>query len=285
MLKTNYHSHCDFCDGKRPASEMALAAFERGFLSFGFSSHAPLPFGSGWHMKAPSLEAYAAEIRRLGRLYEGRMEIPLGLEIDFVEGIRDAGRGNFGGIGLDYAIGSVHYLDPGKTCDPADMFTVDGPIEEFERGLARWYKGRIDALVRDYFAAVRAMIEKGGFDILGHLDLVRKNNWKSRFFDEGAAWYKAELSLTAECLSGRELIVEVNTGGMSRGYTSSPYPDLSALSELGRRGVKATICSDAHEPRSVDAFYLEARDALIAAGYRETSALVGGKWVSAPIDR
>ena len=41
LTLSSAHVHTTFCDGKTPAPEMAKAAFEKGFVSLGFSSHAP----------------------------------------------------------------------------------------------------------------------------------------------------------------------------------------------------------------------------------------------------
>ncbi|MDR2589177.1 MAG: PHP domain-containing protein, partial [Spirochaetales bacterium] len=84
MLKTNYHTHYSICDGRGWAEEYVLAALERGFDVLGFSSHAPLPFPSGWTMAAEDFPVYCAEVRRLRELYAGSLEIYLGLEIDFI---------------------------------------------------------------------------------------------------------------------------------------------------------------------------------------------------------
>ncbi len=42
--RTNYHSHCSFCDGKAPMEEFIREAIRQGFTAYGVSSHAPLPF-------------------------------------------------------------------------------------------------------------------------------------------------------------------------------------------------------------------------------------------------
>ena len=39
MLKTNYHTHSTFCDGKDTPEEMVKTAIEKGFDVIGFSGH------------------------------------------------------------------------------------------------------------------------------------------------------------------------------------------------------------------------------------------------------
>ena len=42
---TNYHSHSLYCDGRAGMEDFVRFALSEGFTSYGFSSHAPLPFG------------------------------------------------------------------------------------------------------------------------------------------------------------------------------------------------------------------------------------------------
>ena len=44
---TNYHSHSLYCDGRASMEDFVRFALSEGFTSYGFSSHAPLPFFYG----------------------------------------------------------------------------------------------------------------------------------------------------------------------------------------------------------------------------------------------
>ena len=44
-------------------------------------------------------------------------------------------------------------------------------------------------MYEDYYRMLSQLIESGGFDILGHFDLVRKNNAAGRWFDEDSPGY------------------------------------------------------------------------------------------------
>ena len=50
MIKSNYHTHTNFCDGKSTAEEMVKSAIEKKFDIFGFSSHSAYPYKSSWHL-------------------------------------------------------------------------------------------------------------------------------------------------------------------------------------------------------------------------------------------
>jgi histidinol-phosphatase (PHP family) len=228
-MRANYHTHSLFCDGKASAAAMARAARDAGYAVLGFSSHAPFPHGGDWVMKEESLSAYAAEIRRLGGAWaEGGeeaaasapMEILLGLEVDWFPGERSPADGAFDSIAPDYLIGSVHFVEPVA----GELFTVDCSTEHFAAALSalRAAGGKPEDLWRDYYRRQAAMIDSGGFDILGHLDLVKKNNFASPFVDLGSVAYLDAAFEAVSHLAGRDIVVEVNLGGMARAICPAP---------------------------------------------------------------
>ena len=66
--RTNYHSHCSFCDGKAPMEEFIKEAIRQGFSAYGISSHAPLPFATAWTLDRNRVNDYLDEIERMKRL-------------------------------------------------------------------------------------------------------------------------------------------------------------------------------------------------------------------------
>ena len=109
---SNYHSHSRWCDGRGELQEYAKEAIANGMTALGFSGHGPLPYPNRFSIKAEEYENYCNEVRRLQSKYAGRLEIKLGLEIDYIPGIQEdfaplttQGR-------LDYTIGSVHLVTP-----------------------------------------------------------------------------------------------------------------------------------------------------------------------------
>ena len=49
MIKENFHTHTQFCDGKSTAEEMLLSAIDKGFSALGFSGHSQIE-SSFWSM-------------------------------------------------------------------------------------------------------------------------------------------------------------------------------------------------------------------------------------------
>src|SRR5687767_9147307 len=100
---TNYHTHCNFCDGKENPEKYIEQAIKLEMPVLGFSSHAPLPFDCLWCMPTESLDDYLAFIDA-ARTRFPEIEIYKGLEVDYIPGTVTPS--DFRSQ-LDYTIGSV----------------------------------------------------------------------------------------------------------------------------------------------------------------------------------
>ncbi|GAB1481997.1 histidinol-phosphatase [Treponema sp.] len=270
------HTHTDFCDGATDLDSMCRAAYERGLVSIGFSSHAPLPLSfappSPWHLLSERLDEYAGAVREAKARWAGKIDVYLGLEIDYIRGFCGPKDGRFVHLNLDYIIGSVHYLVPANSYTP---FTVDGPEEEWLDGIQKGFAGDGEAAVAAYWTAVTEMVTEGGFDIVGHLDLVKKNNKLHSYDEAGIENRKGGLG-AVKAIAKRDIITEVNTGGLNRKKIDEVYPAPWLLKAMHENGIRTTINADAHEPEHLDGYYELAKKELIGAGYTETM-LFGGK--------
>ena len=114
MNLTNYHSHCLYCDGRADMASFARFAISKGFTAYGYSSHAPLPFPTAWTMEWDRMDDYLNEFSRLKSQYEGRLELYVGLEIDYLNEESHPAAARFQDLPLDYRIGSVHLLQNAK---------------------------------------------------------------------------------------------------------------------------------------------------------------------------
>lgn len=273
MILSNYHTHTPYCDGRESCRSMTEAAFASGYRCLGFSPHAPLPLVSDWNMDEADMEAYRAEARSLREEYRGRMEILLGYEMDFIEGLRGPASSFWEGVEKDYSIGSVHYL----RAPDGSLSTVDDKAPVVEAFLRGPYSSDAKRLVLDYWRALAAMIAQGGFDILGHFDLVKKHASRLGLFSGGEPWYREAAMECAEAAARSGVVVEVNTGGIARGSLDECYPSPWMLREMRVLGIRMTVDSDAHESGHL-AYAPRGYAALREAGYRECWYLSGGEW-------
>jgi histidinol-phosphatase (PHP family) len=263
---SSLHTHTLFCDGKDDVETMCRAAHAKGLVAIGFSSHAPIEkagFTTHWNMPEERLGAYVDEVQAARRRWEGKIAVYLGLEVDYIKGLRSALDKDITALPLDYLIGSVHFLIPPR----GDPFTVDGPIAEVEKGLMEGYGGDGTAFMHAYWDAVAEMVALGGFNIVGHLDLIKKHNTANRWFNRESDAYRQRTAEIAQAISAAGLIVEVNTGGLNRGHYTETAPALPILRQLRQHNVPVIITADAHGTKTLGGHYPTACQTLIDAGY------------------
>jgi len=81
-------------------------AISEGFTSYGISSHAPLPFSTAWTMEWDRMDDYLSEFSRLKEKYADKIELAIGLEIDYLDEDSNPSLPRFQDLPLDYRIGS-----------------------------------------------------------------------------------------------------------------------------------------------------------------------------------
>ena len=58
MIRGDFHTHTNFCDGKNSAEEMVLAAIDAGMPSIGITTHSYTDFDTSYCIPKERLEAY-----------------------------------------------------------------------------------------------------------------------------------------------------------------------------------------------------------------------------------
>ena len=247
-MKTNFHTHTTWCDGRDDPETVVRSAIERGFAAIGFSSHSSYPDDSACTVPAAKLADYFAEIRSLAAKYRDRIEILCGVEADYIPGSTDPDRARYAAFAPDYIIGSIHYV----IAPDGERVPVDHSPPLLKEGVAAHFGGDAERYIRAYFAQEREMVRRFEFDVVGHPDLCRKFNVKHPYFDENAAWYRDELAQVADAIAKSGKLVEVNTGAISRGWMDDAYPSSAFRALLRERGVKFILSSDSHASDTLD---------------------------------
>ena len=283
MEFSSLHTHTVFCDGADDIETMCCSAFKEGLDSIGFSAHGPIFKKTGiktdWHLRDERLYEYIDEVRAARTRWKGRLTVYLGLELDYIKGLCCAMDVDIRSLDLDFIIGSVHYIFPDNGAQP---FTIDGPPEEFEQGVINGFGGDGSAVMHAYWDALAEMTAIGGFEILGHADIIRKNNADMRWFNsESPDWYRRLHEIAAA--AGRAgFVAEINTGGLNRGKIPDTFPSVSFLRILHEKQVPVLISSDAHRAQDLTGHYETARQNLLQAGYCQ-HVLFKGKISGQPV--
>lgn len=253
-------------------------AVAEGFASYGISSHAPFPVANNCNMHRERLADYLDEFHRLKSLYASKIELYVGLEIDFLDDTFNPSIPYFQELPLDYRIGSVHYI---VTPDGTPIDT-DGSPDRFRGYVDTYFGGDVDEAVRRFYRSSFRLIELGGFDFLGHLDKIGLNASLYRPGLDREAWYRRLVNDYLEAIASRHLLVEINTKAFAtRGRF---FPSEDCFEQMHRLGIRVVVNSDAHYPAKINAGRPEALHALARAGYTAVWQLSRGEWVEAPLD-
>lgn len=215
-LGTNYHMHTIFCDGKNTPEECVLAALERNMHSIGFSAHVPVPFFSKYNMPDARLEPYLAEISRLKNKYADQIEIYVGFEMDYVGLAAEELRSKYIDR-VDYTIGSVHYI-----CYNDSYHSIEGSKESVTDAFQ--LVGDPKKCVEIYYNDLSKIVRNFRPDIIGHLDVIKKRNTNNCYFDQNSDWYRVLVRKLLDEIKASGVIVELNTGGVIRGFLEEFYP-------------------------------------------------------------
>lgn len=266
---SNAHTHSRWCDGLDAIPDMVEAARALGFVSLGFSSHARQGFDPAYSMAPDAQAGYFAELRAL----QGEPGLPrlwAGLELDALAH-PDCRREAF--AHADYVIGSAHYLCESYGGAPV---AVDGDPVLLRRYVDEVYHGDGLAMARDYFAIEVKALLRDRPQIIGHFDLLRKYVARLSLFDEADPAYR-RLALSAlEQAFPCGGVLEINTGGMARGYLTTPYPTLELLCAWRELGGSITLTSDCHDRRYLTHAFPQAAALARQAGFRTALRLGAG---------
>ncbi len=254
--KQNLHTHTFYCDGKHSPEEMIIAAIEQGYDSIGFSGHSYVPVLHEYAMNDEETIRYKSEIGNLKEVYKDKIAVFCGLEKDYQTQMDLSG--------FDYMIGSVHCMKK----DGADLF-IDRDVPSLLYNVNEAFGGDGIGYVRMYFETVSKIPDYGKVDIVGHFDLVSKFYEIENCFDIESGDYKAAGLSAIRALEGRVPYFEVNTGAITRGYRTSPYPAWDFLAEFKRRGFGAVLTTDCHDAKMLNAGYDTAKKYLIDAGFKD----------------
>lgn len=255
MLRANYHTHTNFCDGRDTPEEMVEQAITLGFTRLGFSGHMDPDISMDF-------DAYTAEIRRLQKVYEDQIEILCGVELDI---LYDPAWGDR----ADYVIGSTHFLDV-----PSDRpLSVDHSEAVLEELCREYFGGDYYKLARDYYELEAQVYDRLSCTFVGHFDLVTRFNDTIHFLDEEDPRYRMPALSAMEYLVSEGVPFEINCGAVNRNRKKELYPNRFLLKKLKEFGGEIFINSDAHQKELLNGGFDAAVQTAMECGFRHVNIL------------
>ena len=255
------HSHTPLCrHAVGQPEEYAAAAFERGFRGIVITCHNPMPdgFSSNVRMRLEELDEYVRIVGAARDMWEGRVDVRLGLEADYFPGYEGFLEQQLRSAEFNYVLGSVH-----------------PQIHEFRAKY--WHDDPLE-YQRIYFRLLAEAAETKLFDCLAHPDLVKNEtseNWQPERIME-------DIQQALDRIAATGIAMELNTSGVNKIIPEmNPFPDM--LREMQRRGIPVVIGADAHHPQRVGDGQERAQALLRECGYREVSYFINRRRQTLPI--
>lgn len=261
-MHIDYHTHHERCGhAVGRLEEYVQRGVELGLQQLGLSDHLPLihvdpaSYYPEMAMLLEELPRYVDECLSLKEKYRGTIELRLGLEADYIEGYEDQIRELLAPYPWDYLIGSVHFLGEWDITDYRQVHGWEGqdPVEVYRR----------------YYDAVQKSALCGLYDIIGHMDVIKRFGYAPATA-EGQAEVREMERATLKSIQASGLVMELNASGLTK-PCAEMFPAEHLLQEALALGIPFTLGSDAHDPVKLGDGLEEARSLLWRTGFRELS--------------
>lgn len=286
LSMTNYHQHTTYCDGLDSVSDILETACAKGFSAIGFTSHAPLIIPRcddplltyHWLMSQDKLATYIEEVRLLGLEYKNRIKVFLGLEADYFDD--EHSPAYWKPYGLDYCVGSIHFLPSKLHRCPFLQFDSAGKCMQL---LLEEYGGG-EGFYRACFQQNMRMIRTKSIDILGHMDLFNKSNQNDELFSRRDPKYIQAAEEVMLCAKENNVVIEINTGYMARRGFTEPFPSYDLIQAGANLGIRFCMNSDCHRKAQIDFAFAEVRTKIKKLGVKALYTMESpGQWVAEEI--
>lgn len=240
--------HSNFsCDCDASMEQMCRGAIANGISLLGFTEHYDLlPDDPCYDFL--DVSGWWSELARCRELFDGQLTILAGIELGEPHRYPDRMERLLGEHAWDYALGSLHWVGDWLVFDPG----------YFQRPAEEAY--------RRYFGELLQMVETAEFDVLAHMDVVKRQGYDS-YGSYAIEPYEREARAVLRAMAERDLALEINTASLRRAVAaSSPaQPMLDWFRQEG--GERVTLGSDAHRPEHIGFELPAMAQQLQAAGF------------------
>lgn len=229
----NYHTHtvrCNHASGTE--EEYILNAIERGIKILGFSDHTPYFFEGDYYsyfrMRPYLLDDYVNTINALKEKYKDKIEIHLGVEVEYYPTPFNRLLDLLRSKGVEYMLLGQHFVGD-EAGEP-----YCGRENDSDENLKRYVDQTIEGM------------ETGLFTYLAHPDLL--------WYTGDEETYTREMSRLCAAAKRLDMPLEINLLGLSTGRN---YPNEKFWEVAAKYGCKAILGCDAHSPESLSDLQIE----------------------------
>ena len=224
MMIANYHTHTWRCNHAADREENYVkAALEREFSILGFSDHTPYVFPDGYEsrirMTINQLKDYCTVVRSLQKRYSDRIQIHLGLELEYYPDCFPNLLPILQDHGIEYLLLGQHFLG-----NEAIQPYCGSPTES-------------TAILEGYCRQSMEAMQTGLFTYFAHPDLI--------YFVGDEKTYRNHMRRLCQEAKSCNLPLEINMLGL---WTGRNYPDSRFWEIAAEEGCSVVIGCDAHAP-------------------------------------
>lgn len=221
-MLSNYHTHTTRCNHATGTErEYVEAAIARGVQTLGFSDHSPQFFDgdhySGFRMRREQFSDYVQTIRALREEYAGKIDIKIGLEMEYYPKHFDRLMDFVAPYQLDYLILGQHFIAGNE-----DDMPSGGATEEKDRLITY-----VDLLI--------AGMKTGVYTYLAHPDLLN--------YVGDEAFYRSQYTRLCQAAKEMDIPLEMNLLGFA---TKRHYPCTRFFYIAREVGNEVVLGCDAH---------------------------------------
>ncbi|MBD3322664.1 MAG: histidinol-phosphatase HisJ family protein [Chitinivibrionales bacterium] len=265
----DYHVHTPYCGhAQGKIIDYIESGIAAGLSEIGFADHLGRYYLSrsqkrrywDWGMDEKACSRYFEELAGLRDVYNDRIAIKIGMEVDFIAGAEDIAGQLIEKFPCDFILGSIHCLP------------------EFGwRHLAETSLNDTSVMYAAYFTQACECVKSGLFNSLAHLDFIwRYVKWpKRKSIDVYPMIHDA-----VSCAAKNDCCIEINANGYlwSQLYTiRQGDPFAYMIKSINEENVAVTIGSDAHSPSHVAKLFPQLIEYLGTEGIRQVEVLTKKK--------
>ena len=220
----NYHTHtwrCNHATGRE--EDYVRNAIDRKFEILGFSDHTPYVFRDGYYshsrMRMDQFEDYCSIVRLLQKKYADRIEIPLGLEVEYYPAFFPQLLPILQDAGIEYMLLGQHFVGNEVGEHYSGNPTAD------------------PAILKKYCTQAMDAMQTGLFTYFAHPDLIHfKGNDKV---------YREQMRQLCKEAKSCRMPLEVNMLGS---WSGRHYPNPLFWELAAEEGCDVVLGCDAHAP-------------------------------------
>lgn len=263
LVDCHLHTSDMSCDASSPLSAYILQGRKLGLAAICTTEHVdfdPNDYCYGHYSRARH-EVQKTEVRAAP---DDGLQVLIGVEVDYQRRYEADARQFLHGTDFDYVVGGIHYAR-GESVFLPSFF--DAPEQEN---------------VEAYLDEVLGAVHSGLFDVIAHLDIVKRYGVRHYGPFDPTRYADAIDTILRACVeTGTGL--EINSSGW-RGPPKEPFPTLHVLRryrELG--GQVLTVGSDAHHADDLARDIPRAVDIALEAGFNAIAVFADRKPTYLPI--